>query len=45
MPANASDIILHNYPLSPVAEKVRTVLDIKGLIQFRPSPVVSFKSS
>lgn len=31
MPANASDIILHNYPQSPVAEKVRTVLGIKGL--------------
>ena len=31
MPANSSDIILHNYPQSPVAEKVRTVLGIKGL--------------
>lgn len=31
MPANASDIILHNYPQSPVAEKVRVALGIKGL--------------
>jgi len=31
MPANATDIILHNYPQSPVAEKVRTILGIKGL--------------
>jgi len=31
MPANTSDIILHNYPQSPVAEKVRVVLGIKGL--------------
>jgi glutathione S-transferase len=31
MPVNASEIILHNYPQSPVAEKVRTVLGIKGL--------------
>jgi len=31
MPANSSQIILHNYPQSPVAEKVRMVLGIKGL--------------
>ena len=31
MTINASDIILHNYPQSPVAEKVRVVLGIKGL--------------
>jgi len=31
MPANASEIILHNYPQSPVAEKVRVALGIKGL--------------
>lgn len=29
--ATASDIILHNYPQSPVAEKVRVVFGIKGL--------------
>ncbi|MCL6414032.1 glutathione S-transferase family protein [Aestuariirhabdus sp. Z084] len=31
MPVNASDIILHNYPQSPVAEKIRVALGIKGL--------------
>ncbi len=31
MTASATDIILHNYPQSPVAEKVRKVLGIKGL--------------
>ena len=31
MTANSSDIILHNYPQSPVAEKVRVALGIKGL--------------
>ncbi|MEH6457318.1 MAG: glutathione S-transferase family protein [Cocleimonas sp.] len=31
MSVNSSDIILHNYPQSPVAEKVRVVLGIKGL--------------
>ncbi|WP_426415315.1 glutathione S-transferase family protein [Aestuariirhabdus sp. LZHN29] len=31
MSASASDIILHNYPQSPVAEKVRVALGIKGL--------------
>lgn len=32
MTANSTDIILHNYPQSPVAEKVRVVLGIKGLV-------------
>ncbi len=31
MSAEAQEIILHNYPQSPVAEKVRVVLGIKGL--------------
>ena len=31
MPATASQIILHNYPQSPVAEKVRVAFGIKGL--------------
>ena len=31
MAATSTDIILHNYPQSPVAEKVRTVMGIKGL--------------
>lgn len=31
MPANASQIILHNYPQSPVAEKIRVALGIKQL--------------
>jgi len=31
MTAKATDIILHNYPQSPVAEKVRKVFGIKGL--------------
>ena len=31
MQSNKSEIILHNYPQSPVAEKVRVVLGIKGL--------------
>ena len=31
MTPKATDIILHNYPQSPVAEKVRKVLGIKGL--------------
>ncbi len=31
MPASSSDIILHNYPQSPVAEKVRVAFGIKGL--------------
>ena len=31
MAANSSDIILHNCPQPPVAEKVRTVSGIKGL--------------
>lgn len=31
MKANSSDIIIHNYPQSPVAEKVRVALGIKGL--------------
>ena len=31
MPLPVSEIILHNYPQSPVAEKVRTALGIKGL--------------
>lgn len=31
MTGNASEIILHNYPQSPVAEKVRVALGIKGL--------------
>lgn len=31
MSDSASEIILHNYPQSPVAEKVRVVLGIKGL--------------
>ena len=31
MPANSSQIILHNYPQSPVAEKVRVAFGIKGL--------------
>ena len=31
MSANASDIILHNYPQSPVAEKIRVAFGIKGL--------------
>ena len=31
MTADASQIILHNYPQSPVAEKVRVVLGIKNL--------------
>jgi glutathione S-transferase len=31
MTANSSDIIIHNYPQSPVAEKVRVMLGIKGL--------------
>lgn len=30
--SDASEIILHNYPQSPVAEKVRVVLGIKGLV-------------
>lgn len=31
MPIDASHIILHNYPQSPVAEKVRVAFGIKGL--------------
>ena len=31
MPANSSQIILHNYPQSPVAEKVRVAFGIKEL--------------
>jgi len=31
MPADSSQIILHNYPQSPVAEKVRVAFGIKGL--------------
>ena len=31
MPEAQSEIILHNYPQSPVAEKVRVILGIKGL--------------
>ena len=31
MTSTASDIILHNYPQSPVAEKVRVAFGIKGL--------------
>ena len=31
MPSNTSEIILHNYPQSPVAEKVRVALGVKGL--------------
>jgi len=31
MPADASSIILHNYPQSPVAEKIRVAFGIKGL--------------
>ena len=31
MSASSSEIILHNYPQSPVAEKVRVALGIKGL--------------
>ncbi len=31
MSNSASEIILHNYPQSPVAEKVRVILGIKGL--------------
>jgi len=31
MSENSSEIILHNYPQSPVAEKVRVALGIKGL--------------
>ena len=31
MPANASQIILHSYPQSPVAEKIRVALGIKEL--------------
>ena len=31
MSASFSEIILHNYPQSPVAEKVRVALGIKGL--------------
>ena len=31
MPPATSEIILHNYPQSPVAEKVRVALGIKGL--------------
>jgi len=31
MPAATSEIILHNYPQSPVAEKVRVAFGIKGL--------------
>jgi len=32
MPAATSEIILHNYPQSPVAEKVRVAFGIKGLV-------------
>jgi len=31
MPASSTDIILHNYPQSPVAEKIRVAFGIKGL--------------
>ncbi|MEE9333355.1 MAG: glutathione S-transferase family protein [Granulosicoccaceae bacterium] len=31
MSANLSDVILHNYPQSPVAEKIRVAFGIKGL--------------
>jgi glutathione S-transferase len=31
MTAKSTDIILHNYPQSPVAEKIRVVLGMKGL--------------
>jgi glutathione S-transferase len=31
MNASSSEIILHNYPQSPVAEKVRVALGIKGM--------------
>lgn len=31
MPEHAAEIILHNYPQSPVAEKVRVAIGIKGL--------------
>jgi len=33
MTANASEIILHNYPQSPVAEKVRVVFDSQCIIR------------